>query len=259
MMPRRLFDNLWPPLAVLVVVLGLLEAAVRGGVIASFLVPPPSDAAASLVRNFAEIAGCFGETALASAAGFALSAAVGIVLAIGLSSGGFVRRAFLPYAVFFQTVPIIAIAPLLTIWFDYGIRAVIASSFIACIFPVIANTLAGLLSVDPSLEDLFRLYRAGPIATLVKLRLPFALPQIFTGLRVTAGLAVIGAIVGEFITGGGLGGLISVSRQQRAIDKVFATLFAASLLGVGMFAIINFAARVSLRHWHASERRDERQ
>ena len=254
---RHLLHLVWPPIGVLIAFLAIVEFAVRAGWIASFLVPPPSAAARSLIGNLPEIAAAFRDTALASLAGFGLSVLIGVTLAIALSTGGWVRRAFYPYAVFFQTVPIIAIAPLLVIWFGFGQGAVIASAFVASVFPVIANTLAGLLSVDVPLVDLFRLYRARPIATLLKLRLPFALPQIFTGLRVAAGLSVIGAIVGEFITGSGLGGLIQVSRQQRAIDKVFATLFASSLLGVLMFAIINLLARVSLRHWHASERNQE--
>src|SRR5213075_2138516 len=130
---------------------------------------------------------------------FAGSALFGISIAVFLSSSRGIQRAFFPYAVFFQTVPIVAIAPLLVIWFGYGMRTVIASAFIVSIFPVIANTLTGLLSTDPALRDLFRLYGASPSATLWKLRLPAALPQILTGLRIAGGLAVIGAIVGEFI------------------------------------------------------------
>ncbi|HEX8322958.1 MAG TPA: ABC transporter permease [Tepidisphaeraceae bacterium] len=251
---RRLAYLAWPPLTVFAGVFAMLEVAVRAGWIASFLVPRPSDAIKSLGANFAEIAGAFMATASAALRGFGLSVAVGVVVAVALSSGGLVRRAFYPYAVFFQTVPIIAVAPLLVIWFGFDQGAVIASAFVASVFPVIANTLSGLMSVDAPLVDLFRLYRARPLAALVKLRLPFALPQIFTGLRVAAGLSVIGAIVGEFITGSGLGGLIQVARQQRKIDKVFATLLVTSLLGVAMFAMINAVARLTLRHWHASER-----
>src|SRR5215475_6192609 len=129
------------------------------------------------------------------------------------------QRAFYPYAVFFQTVPIIAIAPLLVIWVGWD-RTVVASAFIVSIFPVIANTLTGLLSTDPALRDLFRVHGASPAETLFKLRFPAALPQILTGLRIGAGLAVIGAIVGEFITGAGIGGSIIVSRQQNRVDKV---------------------------------------
>ncbi|MGC4033204.1 MAG: ABC transporter permease [Tepidisphaeraceae bacterium] len=254
----RLISIAWPPIVVLIGVVLVTECVVRVGWIQAFLVPRPSDAAVALVENAGEIMIALRDTAIASVIGFALSAVVGTLIAIALSSGGLVRRAFYPYAVFFQTVPIIAIAPLLVIWFGFDIRAVTASAFLASVFPVIANTLTGLLSTELPLVDLFRLYRADSLTTLLKLRLPFALPQVFTGLRVAAGLSVIGAIVGEFITGGGLGGLIQVARQQRKIDKVFATLFVASLLGVAMFAIINALARMALRHWHASERADER-
>ena len=88
---------------------------------------------------------------------------------------------------------------------------------------------------------------------LFKLRLPFALPHIFTGLRIAAGLAVVGAIVGEFITGAGIGGAMMVSRQQNRIDKVFAGLLLASLLGIALFVLINVASQLALRRWHASE------
>ena len=91
------------------------------------------------------------------------------------------------------------------------------------------------------------------MATLWKLRLPFALPSILTGLRVAAGLAVIGAIVGEFITGGGIGGDIIVARQQQRVDHVFADLLLSALLGIALFVLINVISRLTLRHWHASE------
>ncbi len=243
-----------PPIVPFVVIVLAIEAIVAAGWVQAFLLPRPSDVLRSLIENAREIGVALGETTLASLAGFALSTFVGILVAIALASGGWVQRAFYPYAVFFQTVPIIAIAPLLVIWFGFNINAVIASAFIVSLFPVIASTLSGLLSVDPSLKDLFHLYGASRPAALFKLRLPYAMPNIMTGLRVASGLSVIGAIVGEFITGGGLGGLIQVSRQQRAIEKVFATLLVASLLGIALFAIINLISYLTLRHWHASEK-----
>jgi NitT/TauT family transport system permease protein len=103
---------------------------------------------------------------------------------------------------------------------------------------------------------LFRLYGASRPATLWKLRLPFALPAILTGLRIAGGLAVIGAIVGEFITGGGLGGIIDASRTQQRIARVFAVLLLASGLGIALFGIVNFISRRALRNWHASERNE---
>ena len=154
---------------------------------------------------------------------------------------------------FFQTVPIIAIAPLLVIWFGYGTRTVVASAFVVSIFPVIANTLSGILSTEPALRDLFRLYGASTLVTLLKLRFPAALPQILTGLRVASGLAVIGAIVGEFIGGQGLGSVVDVARTQQRVDKVFAAVLLASVLGLALFGLINLVSYVTLRRWHASE------
>jgi NitT/TauT family transport system permease protein len=208
---------------------------------------------ASIWHDRHEFAVAVGNTGLAALIGFAMSAAGGVVLGVVLSSARWVERAFYPYAVFFQTVPIIAIAPLLVIWVGYGMPTVIASAFIVSLFPVIANTLDGLLSVDPALRDLFRLYGAGGLATLFKLRLPAALPNIMTGLRIGAGLAVIGAIVGEFIGSGGLGSLVDIAKTQQRTDKVFAAVLLASLLGLALFLLINAVSRRALRHWHASE------
>ena len=178
---------------------------------------------------------------------------------IVLSSSRWVQQAFYPYAVFFQTVPIIAIAPMLVYWFGFGLKSVAVSAFIASVFPVIANTLAGLLSTDPALEDLFTLYGAGSIARLWKLRLPSALPSILTGLRIAAGLAVIGTVVGEFLVGvlgsrEGLGVKVVSGIKYGKIDKVFAAVLLASLLGLALFAAVNLASAVMLRRWHASER-----
>jgi NitT/TauT family transport system permease protein len=249
---RYFMHNVMPPIVPLAAVTMATELAVRQGWVASFLVPAPSSVITSMVRDWPELWRATLDTAIASLAGFAMSAAIGCLIAIALSSATWVQRAFYPYAVFFQTVPIIAIAPLLVIWFGWD-RTVVASAFIVSIFPVIANTLTGLLSTDPALRDLFRLYEAKRLALLFKLRLPFALPHVLTGLRIAAGLAVIGAIVGEFITGAGIGGSIMVSRQQNRVDKVFAGLLLASLLGVVLFMVINLISRLTLRHWHASE------
>jgi NitT/TauT family transport system permease protein len=252
MSARRLLRNLLPPLVPMIAALAGAEIAVRLSWIPAFLVPAPSMVFASIVRDWPELWRAALDTTGAALLGFGMSIAAGSVIAILLSSAVWIQRAFYPYAVFFQTVPIIAVAPLLVIWFGWE-RTVVASAFIVSIFPVIANTLTGLLSTDETLRDLFRLYEANRFATLFKLRLPFALPHIFTGLRIAAGLAVIGAIVGEFITGAGIGGVIMVSRQQGRVDKVFAGLLLASLLGIVLFMAINWLSRLALRHWHASE------
>lgn len=230
-----------------------LEWLVRAGFIKAFLVPPPSAVFQTIVRDWPELFAALMKTSAGAVIGFALSAAGGIAIAVFLSSSRAIQRAFYPYAVFFQTVPIIAIAPLLVIWFGYGMRTVVASAFIASVFPVIANTLSGILSTDPALRDLFRLYGATPSATLWKLRFPAALPQILTGLRIAGGLAVIGAIVGEFIGGQGLGSVVDIARTQQRTDKVFAAVLLASVLGLALFGFINVVSRLALRRWHASE------
>jgi NitT/TauT family transport system permease protein len=242
-----------PPLIPFVVLTATFEFLVRGGFIRSYLLPSPSAVFLAIWQNWGELSQAMLKTSASALAGFALSTFTGIAAAVAFSSSPWVQKAFYPYAVFFQTVPVIAIAPLLVIWFGYGMQTVIASAFVVSIFPVIANTLTGILSTDPALRDLFRLYGATPAMALFKLRFPAALPQIFTGLRVAAGLAVIGAIVGEFIGGGGLGSVVDVARTQQRVDKVFAAVLLASLLGLALFGLINLISRITLRRWHASE------
>jgi NitT/TauT family transport system permease protein len=250
---RQFMRYVLPPLVPLVVIITIAEFAVNMGLVRSFIVPAPSSIAWALHKDGGELLGAILSTGGASIAGFAISAIVGILIAVLLSSASWMQRAFYPYAVFFQTVPIVAIAPLLVIWIGFGTPTVITSAFIVSVFPVIANTLTGLLSTEPVLRDLFKLYGSTPLAAMFKLRLPYALPSILTGLRVAAGLAVIGAIVGEFITGGGIGGIIQVSQQQQRVDKIFAGLLLASILGILLFGLIGVISRLCLRHWHASE------
>jgi NitT/TauT family transport system permease protein len=133
------------------------------------------------------------------------------------------------------------------------------SAFVVSVFPVIANTLTGLLSTDPALEDLFQLNGASAWSRLWKLRFPSATPNIVTGLRVAAGLAVIGTVVGEFLVGllgtsEGLGVRIISAKKTGQTDELFAAVLLASVLGLAMFAAVNLAGRLLLRHWHASER-----
>lgn len=248
---RVLLTKVLPPLVPLV----------AAGLLAELLVPtdrysvvPTPSAVARAFTQESDLWVATAQTAIASVTGFLLSAVVGILFAVALSSSRWVQRALYPYAVLFQTVPIIAIAPMLVVWIGFGMPTVITSAFIVSVFPVIANAVSGLLSTDPALLDLFRLYGAGRMMTLWRLRLPFALPSILTGLRVAAGLSVIGAIVGEFITGGGLGSIIDASRTQQRVDKVFAVLILASGLGIGLFGLVNLVSRLTLRHWHASEK-----
>ena len=248
-----------PPALVLIAGLSLLEAYIRLTGVRPWVLPRPSAVLQSIFSNGAELWPALGWTALASGVGFAASAVFGTLFAIALSGSSLVRRAIYPYTLFFQTVPIVAIAPLLVLWLSTGLERVTVCAFIVSLFPVIANALTGLLSTDPALLDLFRLYRARPAARLWKLRLPSSLPILFTGLRVAGGLAVIGAVVAEILVGdtgdgAGLGVRVFAGIKYGHTDRAFAAVLLASLLGLAFFGVVNLASHLALRRWHASER-----
>ncbi|NBX92279.1 MAG: ABC transporter permease [Proteobacteria bacterium] len=245
------------PICAFVAMITLWEFAARIKWINPFILPEPSQILNSLIQDKVELWSALGVTAFSVTISFGLSVVLGISTAILLFTSETVLYAFYPYTIFFQTVPIIAIAPLLVIWFGYGIPAVVASGFIVSVFPVIASTLTGLLSADPALKDLFRLYGATRMQALVKLYLPGSLPFVMNGLRISGGLAVIGAIVGEFLGGVGIGSIIDVARAQQRIDKVFAAVLLASGLGLLLIKLIDLTSYVLLKNWHPSEGSEE--
>lgn len=246
---KNFFTLLLPPLVPFVLLIAIGEFLSKSGIVAPYLLPPPSEVYLSLVTDFQEYLQAGKETLGAAFLGLLLSALVGIISAVILSSSKWIETALYPYATFFQTVPIVSIAPLLVIWFGFGIKTVIISAFIVSIFPILANTFAGLRATDPALIDLFRLYGASKKDILLKLKLPFAVPQIVTGLKISAGLAMIGAVIGEFIAGGGLGGVIDASRTQQRLDKVFAAVLLASFAGILIVFLINLISKFLLPKW----------
>jgi NitT/TauT family transport system permease protein len=255
--PSRLANALAPLLALLAI-LAVWESLTRALQVPAYLLPPPSAVLAAAAHDARALASGALMTGRAALIGFLMSAVLGALAAIALASSRLLEKAFYPYTIFLQTVPIVAIAPLLVLWFGPGLRAVAVSAFIVSVFPVIANTLAGLRSIDPGLRDLFRLYGAGRFATLTKLAIPSAVPSIVTGLRVASGLAVIGTIVGEFVAGfsedsAGLGILVLSSYRQLRTDLLFAAVLTAAALGLALFGAVNLAGAWLLRKWHPSE------
>ncbi len=241
--------HLSAPLLPLVLLFVLGEFLSRQGLVAPYILPSPVSILSSFSADFYEYLSALKETLGAAFLGLLFAAAVGITFAVFLSSSVLVEKAIYPYATFFQTVPIVSIAPLLVIWFGFGLRTVVISAFIVSVFPVIANTFAGLKATDPALVDLFRLYGGGKKDLLWKLRLPSAVPQILTGLKISAGLAMIGAVIGEFIAGGGLGGVIDASRTQQRLDKVFAAVLLASFSGLVLVFLLNLISKYFLKRW----------
>jgi NitT/TauT family transport system permease protein len=237
------------PFMMFVILLITAESLIMHQIVPSFILPAPSEVWLTLQTNFLEYLQATLVTLTEALCGLALSFVIGVSVALFMTSSRGIEAALHPYALFFQTVPLISIAPLLVIWFGYGMSTVIVSSFIVSVFPMIVNTLAGLKATDHALLDLFRIYGASRLQTLFKLKLPSAIPHIVTGLRISTGLSMIGAIVGEFIAGGGLGGLIDSSRSQQRLDKVFAAVLICSLTGIFLVAMINILVRSLLSRW----------
>ncbi|MET0789971.1 MAG: ABC transporter permease [Polyangiaceae bacterium] len=245
-----------PPALTFVIVIALWEGAVRALAVPAFLVPPPSAVLRAVWTERSALGSSLLTTAEGACLGFLLSACLGTLLGLLFSLSRWLERGLYPYALFLQTVPIVAVAPLLVLWFGPGLRAVSVSAFIVSVFPIIANTVAGLRSVDPRLTDLFRLYGAKLADTVLKLRLPTAIPSIMTGFKVASGLSVIGAIVGEFVAGfsegnAGLGITVLTAYRQLKTDLLFAAVLLASLMGLTLFALVSGANALLLRRLRA--------
>jgi NitT/TauT family transport system permease protein len=245
-LPRRLF-SLWPAICAMLFFLALWQALISLGVVPIYLISSPKNVLETYFELTNDYVTAIQSTALSTFIGFLASSVLGFSLALILASSSFLKRAFLPFAVFFQTVPIIAIAPLLVIWFGFGEPTVRVSAFIVSFFPVLANSLQGLHSVDPGLLELFKAYKASRWKTLWSLQIPSSLGSLFSGLQVSAGLAVIGAIAGEFIAGGGLGGMIDSARTQQRVDIVLGAILLSSFLGVLFVGVLRFLSQAILK------------
>lgn len=237
-----------PPVLALLILLVIWEGGLILGLFNRALFPAPSQIFTTMWELRADFGRAFFETASTTLIAYLLAALLGFALAFGFSLQPLLRRAILPFAIFFQTVPIIAIAPLLVIYFGYGPGTVVASALLVAIFPVLANTLIGLQSISVGDLELFRIYGATPAQFLFRLRLPRAYVSIYSGLKISAGLAVIGSVAGEFVAGGGLGALIDAARTQQRIDIVFAALILLSALGLTLIGLLQLGHR-QLNRW----------
>lgn len=219
------------------------------------ILPAPSRVWAAARSEQNSLLEGFCVTGAAALLGLLASIILGTCVAIVFSQSRLLRSAFYPYVVFLQTVPIVAIAPLLITWFGYGFGTVVLVSCTISLFPIISNVTAGLVSVDESLKDLFRLNKASRLQVLLKLRIPYAVSYLILGTRVSAGLAVIGAIVGEFFVGNGatgytgLGTLITGWQNLARTDALMAAVFTSTLLGLTMIVLVNFIATILLSRW----------
>ncbi|WP_214110654.1 ABC transporter permease [Acrocarpospora catenulata] len=223
-----------------------------------FLLPPPHDVVSVGFldwHNFAEILAGLSSTAAISLAGFAIAGTIGFTLAVVMSQSVAMERSFYPYAVALQTLPVLAMTPLVGLWFGFDTFSRILICSILALFPIITNTLFGLKSVEPSQRDLFDLMKAGRWTRLWRLEIPAALPNILTGLRISGGLSVIGAIVADFFFrqgDPGIGRLLDIYRASLETERLYAAIICSSLLGLALFLTNTLISRHVLRNWHAS-------
>ncbi len=223
-----------------------------------YILPGPMDILGVLPSKYPQLAASFLITAQEAVGGFILSAIIGILVGLIFAVAPAVRRSLLPYVVLLQTIPVIAISPLLILWLGNGMPTVLFIAFMICVPAVIANATQGLISVEQNLLDLFRMSQASTFTVLFKLRLPHALPNIFVGLRIASGAAVIGALVGESFAGsasvgqGGLGYSSIYALNQLQTPYLFAIVLVSSLLGMLFFFAVSATEWFCLRHWHES-------
>jgi len=223
-----------------------------------YIVPSPFLVVETLAHDWGLLSRSLLVTLQITGAALALAVVLGVVLSILFVQSRLIEASLLPYAVILQVTPLVAIAPLIIIWVDEPRTALVICATVASIFPVIANTTIGLRSVEPGLLDLFRMYGASRMQTLIRLRVPSAAPYFFAGLRVAAALALIGAVVAEFVagTGGTQSGLayqILMAGLQLNIPRLFAALILITLTGIALFLLVTALARIALRRWHESE------
>jgi NitT/TauT family transport system permease protein len=240
----------------------LWEVLVRVERIPAYVLPAPSVIALALVRDWAMLSLSLLTTLSITLQALALAVVLGLAFAVLFAQSTWMERAFFPYAVVLQVTPIVAIAPLIIIWANNTTVALLICAWLVAFFPILSNTTVGLNSADHTLVDLFALYRANRWQTLRYLRLPAAMPYFFAGLRISGGLALIGAVVAEFVAGSGgtksgLAFRILEAGNQLNIPRMFAALVLISLCGMAIFLCLTFISHLALRHWHESAVRRE--
>lgn len=243
------------PVGLLAIVLLTWEAVVAIWELPAYLLPSPRAVALAAIQDWETLRNATLLSGMAALAGFGFSLIFGTLAAFLLAQSRIIRASLYPYAIFLQTVPIIAIAPLIVTWCGPGFGSVTLIAFIISVFPVLTNATSGLISISPELDHLFNLYSATRWQRLWKLQVPNAVPAIVTGARTASGAAVIGAIVGEFFAGYtarrfGLGYLVRMSSDQLKTDLLFAAVIGSTVLGITIFGIINVIGSQILNRWY---------
>ena len=261
-LPASVWPRILAPLVIGVVVLALWEFAVRWNDIPHYVLPGPILVGQTLVADWGTLSGSLWVTLKITFMALAAAVVVGVTLAVLFSQSKWLEMALLPYAVILQVTPIVAIAPLIIIWANDIDLSLLICAWIVAFFPILSNTILGLNSADHNLVNLFELYGASRWQTMRYLKLPAALPYFLAGLKISGGLALIGAVVAEFVagTGGSASGLayrILEAGYQLKIPRVFAALVMISLSGIAIFLATSLISYLLLHRWHESAIRRE--
>ena len=254
----KLSTRVGVPVTVGIVFMVAWELLVRYLAVPRFVLPAPSMIAAALIDDFLPLAGSLWVTLKVTLAAFAVALVLGVLIAILFAQSRLFEMSLFPYAVVLQVTPIVSIAPLVLIWvgLDHLERALLILATIVAFFPILSNTTLGLKSVDHNLQNLFDLYGATRWQRLRELQFPSALPYLLGGMRISGGLALIGAVVAEFVAGSGTGtGLawrIVEAGNRLNIPRMFAALLLLSFLGILIFFTLSALEYLLLRRWHES-------
>ena len=245
------------PWLVVAAVLVVWAGAVAAFKVPDYLLPAPQDIAFRIVKEYQLLARNGAYTLISVLLGFVASILVGVPLALAIVLNRSVERAMMPFLVMSQTIPKVAIAPILIVWLGFGLLPKIAIVFLISFFPIVVSTVTGLKSVESDMIDLVRSMGAGTTKIMLRVRTPSALPQMFAGFKIAICLAVVGAIVGEFVgSNQGLGYLLLTATGSLDGTLVWASLFVLIAMGVALFAIVAKLERLALP-WHVSIRAEE--
>ena len=256
---QKIFSvDILAPIAVGILVLIIWDVFVKVAKLPPYILPGPILVLRTLITDWNELFASLLITLKITLFAFICATVSGLLIAIVLTQSVWIERSLFPYTVILQTTPIVAIAPLIILWLKNNtFAALVVCAWIVAFFPVLSNTTVGLKSVDPNLINLFRTYKASPWQTLLYLRLPSAMPYFLGGLKISGGLALVGAVVAEFVagTGGANSGIayrILISSYNLQIPRMFAALLLTTGLGVLIFICLNFISYLILKKWHES-------
>lgn len=253
---KRLLEAIWPPLAAFVILVVLWESAVYLFEVPTYVIPAPHKIFTVLLRDLAGITYHSSVTLLEAVSGFAIGSLLGALLGIVFAYSPLLSRGLLPYVIAANTIPVVAIAPIIIIWFGHGIGSKIAVTAFLSFFPLAINMMKGLKSYDTVVIDLFHVCAASPWQRFWKMRLPSALPYVFVGLKLNVTFSVIGAIVAEFVQADkGLGFVIMTTYRMLNMPKLWAAMLISALIGIVFFGAVALLERVFIP-WHSSMREE---